>query len=108
MQGRIADYPTRIYVSSESESGVEFLVDLTAHPVKTAQGTVFNGSCGRSDLGAIGCRHFLFKCEPRLKERQPDKLYRCKHIAWARALALDFVLPHMKASDPNPDEHQQI
>lgn len=113
MTGRIADYPTRIYVHSESEPDVEYLVDLTAFPryqegIGPDARVVYNGSCGRSDMGVIGCRNFLFKCEPRLKEPENvGKIYRCKHIRWARENCLDFILPKMKEMDPNiPEEHQ--
>lgn len=110
MIGRIADYPTRIYVHSESDKDAEYLVDLVAFPreLPGSETVIFNGSCGRSDLGALGCRDFLYRCEPRLKELENvGKIYRCKHIRWARENCLDFLLPVMQRNDPNHDETHQ-
>ncbi len=110
MNCRIFDYPTRIVVSSESETDVEYVVDLCRFPVGLDQNgnMVFNGSCGRSDLGVKGCRNFIYKCEPMLKKPENmGKIYRCKHIREAREHALDFILPKMCEMDPNkPEEFQ--
>lgn len=89
---------------------MEYLVDLARFPRCTNQigATVFNGSCGRSDLHAIGCRDFLFRHEPKMKDPAYDgKIFRCKHIRWARENCLDLVLEYLHRNDPNiPEEHQ--
>lgn len=110
MRCRIADYPTRGYVQSESEEGVEYLVDLTRFTVGWMEdGTpIYNGSCGRSDLGAIGCKDFIYRCEPMLKKPEnAGKCYRCKHLRFFREHAIDFLLPKMQEMDPNHDESLQ-
>lgn len=110
MTGRVADYPTRIYVCSRTREEIEYLVDLCRYIIGwMPDGTpIYNGSCGRSDLGALGCENFRFDLEPLLKNPEnAGKVYRCAHIRWAREHALDFVLPHMEANDPNPPETAQ-
>lgn len=102
MNGTISDYPTRVLVHSESDQDESYLVDLTAFQRGTSpDGTpIYNGSCL--------CRHFLFSCEPKLKDPQyGDKIFRCKHIRWARENVLDYLLPVMKKHDPNLDEEHQ-
>lgn len=99
MTGYVHDYPTRLVVHSESDGDGSYLVDLCAFPYgKDDQGNLlFNGACQ--------CRNFVFNCEPLLKK--PDnagRVYRCKHIRWARDNVLDYLLPVMKSHDPNLDE----
>ena len=95
LHGEIYDYPTRILVHSETDSEGSYLVDLCAYPV----GGLYNGCCQ--------CRNWLYRCLPQLKKPENSgKIFRCKHIRWARENCLDFILPHMAASDPNtPEEH---
>ncbi len=102
MYGKIHDYPTRLVVHSETDQDESYLVDLTAFQRGTsADGTpIYNGSCM--------CRHFAFSCEPKLKQPQYDgKIFRCKHIRWARENVLDYLLPVMKQHDPNIEESEQ-
>lgn len=95
MKGKVWDYPTRILVESESDSEDAYLVDLVEFKV----GDQYNGSCQ--------CKHFICDLRPRLRNPDNTSLYRCKHLRWAREHALDFVLPHMAANDPNiKEEHQ--
>jgi len=102
MTGTIHDYPTRMVVHSETDSEESYLVDLCAFPRgKTPEGvTIYNGSCL--------CRHFLYNCESKLKVPEYEgKIFRCKHIRWARENVLDYLLPVMKQHDPNIDEEHQ-
>lgn len=93
MQGEIYDYPTRLLVVSETDGDhASYLVDLCAYRV----GSVFNGACQ--------CKSFMYRCRPQIKLPGNDKICRCKHIRWARENALDFILPHLAAADPNPPE----
>lgn len=92
LSGEIYDYPTRMLVHSESVTGDSYLVDLTAYQV----GEVFNGSCT--------CPSFKLTMERKLKQSENERIYRCKHIRWARENVLDYLLPVMKASDPNQDD----
>lgn len=105
MTGDIHDYPTRYVVDSESENGESYLVDLSKWPLyKTDKGVqVYNGSCG---LGAeIGCKDFRYRCEPMLKKLEnAGKVFRCKHIRWARDNVLDYLIAHCVQNDPNHDE----
>ncbi len=111
--------PHRFWVTSESDKGVEYCVELGAYPIGlNAQGVmVYNGACiatldpdGRIDArGHHGCRNFLFDKEPKL--RKPEnigKVFRCKHCVAAREFALDFLVPHLIRADPNISEDNQI
>lgn len=107
MEVKIHDYPTRFFVTSRSESEREYLVDLARYPVgHTPDGrVVYNGSCGRSDLGAYGCRDFLYRCEPKLKRPEyAGRIFRCAHIEAARAQCLDIMIDELHKRDPNLDE----
>lgn len=102
MTGEIYDYPTRLLVVSETEGDkAAYLVDLCAHkrtilPV-SGRMIVYNGACQ--------CKSFLYRCQPKLRDPNNNgKLFRCKHINWARENCLDFILPHLAANDPNPPE----
>lgn len=102
--------PHQGWVSSESEGGKEYCVELGAYPVGLNEHgvMVYNGACGRTKARIHGCRDFIFRCEPKLKN--PDnmgKVFRCKHIRAYREFALDCVIPMLVRSDPNiPDENQ--
>jgi len=93
--GEIHDYPTRMLVHSESVSGDSYLVDLCAYKV----GEVYNGSCT--------CPAFHLQLERRLKQIDNSRIYRCKHIRWARENVLDYLLPVMAQNDPNLNESHQ-
>ncbi len=102
MNARVADYPTRVYVTSEEEPDAEYLVDLTEWELGLSdQGFMtFNGSCQ--------CKDYLYRCLPRLKKPEfMGKVFRCKHVRWAREHALEFMLPKIKQADPNLDEKYQ-
>jgi hypothetical protein len=95
-------------VHSESESDQSYLVNLGRWPLgRDARGVMqYNGSCG---CGAgIGCKDFMYRCEPNLKKPEnKGKVYRCKHIRWARENVLDFLIEHMARNDPNRPEEEQ-
>lgn len=110
MDVRPHDYPTRFFVTSRSKSDREYLVDLARYPIGvTPSGhTIFNGSCGRSDLGAYGCKDFLYRCEPFLQAaKNAGKACRCAHIHGAREQCLDIMIAELHDRDPNLDEQQQ-
>ncbi len=95
MKLQVHDYPTRFLVTSESDERDSYLVDLTDYKI----GEVFNGSCT--------CPHFQYQLKKRLTEPSNKFNYRCKHIKAARDNALDFLLPYLKAADPNTNEDNQ-
>ena len=95
MEAEVYNSPTTILVTSESEGDkASYLVDLCAYEVMP---NVFNGSCQ--------CRDFLYRHEPKLKNPEfMGKVFRCKHIRYARDHALDFILPVLcRADKNNPD-----
>ncbi len=89
MKGEIYDYPTRYRVDSESVSGDSYLVELVSQNLFPKE----NGSCT--------CPSFLYACAPRLKNPDNTRLYRCKHIHFAREQVLDFLIKELDARDPN-------
>lgn len=103
MKARVADYPTRVYVTSEEEPDCEYLIDLLAWELGLDKDTAlmqYNGSCQ--------CKDYLYRCLPRLKKAENmGRVFRCKHIRWAREHALEFMLPKLKEADPNIDEEFQ-
>ena len=106
MTGEIFDYPTRLIVVSETDSEESYLVDLGRWPIyKTDKGVqVYNGSCGAG--AGIGCKDFRYRCEPMLKKiANAGKVFRCKHIRWARENVLDYLIEHCVNNDPNHDEN---
>ncbi len=108
MKVRLDDYPTRFWVSSESEEGIEFIVSLCEFPIGTdGEGNLkFNGGCGADDgFRTHGCKDFKYRCEPQLKKQENiGKVFRCKHIRAAREHALDFMLPYLCKNDPNKEQ----
>lgn len=103
MTARVPDYPTRIAVTSEEEPECEYLVDLVEWEIgldPTNAIMQYNGSCQ--------CKDYLYRCLPRLKKPEfMGKIFRCKHIRWAREHALEFMLPKLKEADPNIHEDLQ-
>jgi hypothetical protein len=97
MTGELYDSPVHILVHSESEGDkASYLVDLCGYDVNRYNPTVgalYNGGCQ--------CKDFLYRCLPKLKDPFNDKVFRCKHIRWARENCLDFILPYLAKSDPN-------
>lgn len=98
----------RYWVSSESEGGREYIVDLCEFPRgKDEDGNeVFNGACGLTNERIHGCRDFVFRCEPNLK-RHEGKCFKCKHIRAASDYALRLLLPHLAKSRMNLHEDLQ-
>ncbi len=105
MKCRLADYPTRFYVTSRTEEGVEYLVDLCAFPVTVDGVRVFNGSCGVRGAPETMCNDFRYRCQKTMKI--PGKICRCAHIIFARENCIDFMLPRMAEADPNRHESFQ-
>lgn len=102
MTGHVHDYPTRILVSSEEEPDDAYLVDLVEWELGLNEHGImtYNGSCQ--------CKSYLYRCLPRLKKPEfMGKVFRCKHIRWAREHALEFMLPKLKEADPNLHERYQ-
>lgn len=106
--------PCTYVVSSESDSGIDYVVDLCQHPIGLdSEGNMdYNGACistrGPKEWTQFGCRDFIYRCEPRLKEpNNMGKIFRCKHIRCARDYAFRLLLPYIAKNRPNiPDEHQ--
>jgi len=109
---------TRFWVGSESESGVEYLVDLAAIPVGiNRRGTpVYNGACiGRrseTEWDHHGCKHFQCVQGPALRNPlNKGRTFRCKHILCARKFieeaAVDGMIQQLKVMNPNLDEDEQ-
>ena len=102
--------PHIFWVSSESESGTEYCVELGAYPRgKDERGLeIYNGACGRTKDRIHGCKDFIFRCEPKLKNPQNvGKVFRCKHCIAVRNYAIDLIIPYLLKADPNiPDENQ--
>ena len=89
MKGEVYDYPTRYLVDSESVTGDSYLVELVSPNLFPHS----NGSCT--------CPSFLYSMAPRLKNPENVRLYRCKHILFAREQVLDFLIKELDARDPN-------
>lgn len=108
----------RFWVTSESDSDVEYLVDLSKfHVGKNDHGDdVFNGACcctrSPDSVEEFGCRDFVFRCEPKLKRATGiGHTYRCKHIILVRDFvkeyATDALISRLVRIEPNmPDEFQ--
>lgn len=97
----------RYIVTSESETGREYVVDLCQFPVGLDKDGVmeYNGACTEThDLHKdiwyeYGCRDFIYRCERPIK--QPEnmgKIFRCKHIRSAREFALKLIVQHLGAN----------
>lgn len=92
--------PCRYWVSSESDNGVEYVVDICewGRGFDEEGVEVFNGVCGLTDQRIHGCADFMYRCERFLKN--PDnngKICRCKHIKAAEEHALKHIKPYMRA-----------
>ena len=91
------------WVTSESHPEDKYIVDVCAYPrgVDEDGVTLFNGKCGGPN-GEHGCRDFLIKKEPQLKDpANKGKMFRCKHINEAKKKKAILVKPAILASDPN-------
>jgi hypothetical protein len=99
--------PCRYWVSSESDGGVEYIVDLCEEEIGVGEDGVreFNGVCG---LGGIhGCQDFYYRCRVQLKDpANKGKIFRCKHIIAAEKYALRLLKPYMRANRVNLPEDQ--
>jgi hypothetical protein len=102
--------PHQFWVSSETAGGEEYCVELAAYPLGLNEHGIpaFNGACGRTAARIRGCKDFIFRCEPKLKNPvNAGKTFRCKHCRAVREFALDLVVPYLVRADPNiPDEQQ--
>jgi hypothetical protein len=112
MKVRMLDSDPCCYlVSSESDNGVEYVVDLCLHPLGLDEdgNQDFNGACistrGTSEWTEAGCRDFVYRCAPMLKKPEnKGKVYRCKHCRAARDYAFRLLLPYVAKSRPNQKE----
>lgn len=99
MTGVIQDSPNRILVHSETDGEASYLVDLCAYPVEVEPGKVVcNGVCQ--------CKNFIYQCGPKLKQPEhAGKIFRCKHLRWARENCFDTILLYLREHDLNQDDH---
>ena len=101
--------PCRYWVSSESEPGVEFIVDLCELPRGLDEDgiEVFNGVCGLTQDRIHGCRDFSYRCMPLLRKQEHNgKVFRCKHIRAAESYALKLLKPYMRSH--RAEEHEDL
>lgn len=114
MKVRIDDNdPCRYVVSSESEAGAEYIVDICQNPIGLdSDGNMdFNGACictkRENEWLQHGCKDFVYRCEPNLrKPENMGRVYRCKHCRAARDYAFRVLLPYVAKNRPNlPDNH---
>jgi hypothetical protein len=100
MKGYIHGYPTSMMVESESDGDKStYMVRLCDWPlgVNDQGAEQFNGSCT--------CRDFECRKAPQLKNPlNRGKVFRCKHLTWARNNILDIILPALCANDPNKNQ----
>ena len=102
--------PCQFWVSSESDGGVEYCVNICENPIGLdADGDmIYNGTCGLTKALIHGCADFRYRCQPKIdKPEHLGQIYRCKHIQAAEKYALKILKPYLKRANPNiPDEHQ--
>jgi hypothetical protein len=102
--------PCRYWVSSESDKGVEYIVDLCEWELGPDDEGVmqYNGVCGLTPQRIHGCRDFIFRCEKGLKNPENiGKAFRCKHINAAEKYALKLLKPYMASHRaPNHEDLQ--
>lgn len=116
MKVRMEDNDPCLYcVSSESDGGTEYVVDLCLHPLGLDEdGNMdFNGACictrGPNEWLEVGCKDFTYRCAPNLKKPEnAGKVFRCKHCRAARDYAFRLLLPYVAKSRPNLPDHQQV
>ncbi len=111
MKVRMSDADTcQYWVSSESDNGVEYIVDLCEWPLGLDEEgiPIFNGVCGLTHERIHGCRDFIYRCEKNLKlPENKGKIFRCKHVNAAEKYALKLLKPYLLKHRLNmPDEHQ--
>lgn len=100
----------RYWVTSESEPGVKYIVDLCEIELGLDKEGIpeFNGVCGLTNERIHGCRDFAFRCIPLLKHPEnKGKVFRCKHIRAAESYALKLLKPYMRAHRVNTHEDSQ-
>jgi hypothetical protein len=107
--------PCRYIVSSESEAGAEYIVDLCKYEIGLdSEGNMdFNGACvctrRNEEWLEHGCKSFIFNCEPELKKpSNMGKVFRCKHVRAAREYAFRLLLPYIAKNRPNLPDEQQV
>ncbi len=104
------NHPCQFWVSSESDGGVEYCVNICENPggLDEDGDMVFNGTCGLTPILIHGCADFRYRCAPALnKPENMGKVFRCKHLLSAEKYALKVLKPYLKKANPNiPDEEQ--
>ncbi len=111
MKVRLLDNdPCQFLVTSESDGGKSYVVDLCAYPIGLdAEGNMdFNGACisTRTDeeYTMYGCKDFTYRCQPALNRAENmGKTFRCKHVSSAREYAFKLLLPYMAKNRPNQE-----
>lgn len=100
MKGQVFGYPTSLMVESESDGDKStYMVRLCDYPLGLSPSGVmqYNGSCT--------CRDFVCRKAPMLKDpTNTGKVFRCKHLGWARNNILDLILPVLCDNDPNKNQ----
>lgn len=102
--------PCRYWVSSESDYGTEYIVDLCEMERGNDEDgiPIFNGVCGLTAARIHGCRDFKFRCDKELKKPiNKGKVFRCKHLRAAEVYAIKLLKPYMKKNRPNRHEDFQ-
>lgn len=104
--------PCVYIVSSETDAGLEYIVDLCVHPLGLDKdGNMdYNGACigtrGKDEWLEHGCRDFIFRCEPAIrKPENMGRIYRCKHVRAARDYAFRLLLPYIAKNRPQQHDH---
>ncbi len=104
MKVELAGADLRYYwVTSESHPEEKYIVDICAYELGPDGDGIpqYNGKCG-GPYGEHGCAHFIYKCEPKLKDPvNMGKPYQCKHLRAACEKALNLIKPIIKRTDPN-------
>lgn len=107
--------PCSYIVSSESDNGVEYVVDLCLHPLGLDPdgNEDFNGACistrKPNEWTEQGCSDFVYRCAPMLKKPEnKGKTFRCKHIRKSREYAFKLLLPYVASNRPNIPDGDQV
>lgn len=103
--------PCLYLVSSQSDMGKEYLVDICANPLGLdEEGNMrFNGACIQTrtpdEWREYGCESFRYTCQPKLdKPENMGKVFRCLHCRAAMDYAFKLLLPYIAKNRPVHEE----
>lgn len=103
--------PCVYLVTSESDGGKEYVVDICVHPIGLDKdGNMdYNGACISTRTGEewleYGCADFRYRCQPNLdKPENMGKVFRCKHIRASRDYAFKVLLPYIAKNRPRHED----